>query len=326
MPNDPANRPGADTTLRAVLVSAVEELSEGVRGLTLTDPDGAAMPAWEPGAHIDLELKSGLVRTYSLCGDPGDDTRYQIAVLREPDSRGGSAEVHDAVAAGDTLRIRGPRNHFPLVPASGYLFVAGGIGVTPILPMLAQAQAEGVPWRLVYGGRTRASMAFVDRLSQWSAAVDVLPQDEVGLLDIPRLVQPGDGERVYCCGPAPLLDAIGDHCSATGVGDRLHIERFSAQAPEPSADDEPIEVQLGENGPVLNVPADRSILSVLLEKGVDVAFSCEEGTCGSCETNVLSGEPDHRDELLTEDEKERGCMLICVSRACGPRLALDVTP
>ena len=325
MSNPAEDCPGADA-LRTVLVAETRELSDGVRGLTLVDPDGLPMVAWEPGAHIDLALPSGLVRTYSLCGDPDDRSSYQIAVLREPESRGGSTEVHEQVGAGDTLRIRGPRNHFPLVPASGYVFVAGGIGITPILPMLAAATQRRIPWRLVYGGRTRESMAFIDRLSQWSSAVQVLPQDEVGLLDIPGLVRPGDGERVYCCGPTPLLDAVAEHCGAIGTSDRLHIERFSAQAIVPSANDQPIEVQLGPHGPVLDVPADRSILSVLLEKGVDVAFSCEEGTCGSCETIVLAGEPDHRDELLTDGEKERGCMLLCVSRACGPRLVIDVNP
>lgn len=325
MSNPAEDGPGADA-LRTVLIAEIRELSDGVRGLTLTDPEGMPMVAWEPGAHIDLALPSGLVRTYSLCGDPDDLISYQIAVLHEPESRGGSAEVHEQLTAGDTLKVRGPRNHFPLAPAPGYLFVAGGIGITPILPMLAAATAKRIPWRLVYGGRTRGSMAFIDRLAQWSSAVEVLPQNEVGLLDIPRLVQPSAGERVYCCGPAPLLDAVGDHCGAVGISDRLHIERFSAQVPEPSADDQPIEVQLGQDGPVLDVPADRSILSVLLEKGVDVAFSCEEGTCGSCETTVLAGEPDHRDELLTEEEKKRGGMLLCVSRACGSRLVIDVNP
>lgn len=325
MSNTVVDRPGGDG-LRTVRVAEVRHLSDGVRGLTLASPDDAPMAAWDPGAHIDLVLGSGLVRTYSLCGDPSDLSSYQVAVLREPESRGGSAEVHDCICPGDELQIRGPRNHFPLVPASGYLFVAGGIGITPLLPMLAAASEQRIPWRLVYGGRTRASMAFIDRLSGWSSAVEVLPQDEVGLLDIPQLIRPGRDERVYCCGPAPLLDAVGDHCAGTGVSDRLHIERFSAQAPEPSSDDEPIEVQLSEGGPVLDVPADRSILSVLLEKGVAVAFSCEEGTCGSCETTVLDGEPDHRDELLTDEERARGCMLICVSRSCTSRLVIDVNP
>lgn len=311
-------------SLSPVLVHETQNLAAGIRGLTLTAPDGGDLPSWRPGAHIDLVLPSGTVRTYSLCGDPATLSTYEIAVLRDPASRGGSIEVHDNVRAGDRLMMRGPRNHFPLEPASCYLFVAGGIGITPLLSMLAEADRQKTPWRLVYGGRSRSSMAFLDLLSRWPDQVDVLPHEEVGLLDIPRLVQPGTGEHVYCCGPSPLLDAVREHCTETDTADQLHYERFTAQAAAPATEDLPFTVQVGDNGPQLDIPADCSILSVLLDAGVPVAFSCEEGTCGSCETKVLAGEPDHRDELLTPQERAAGSMLICISRSRCPRLVLDL--
>jgi ferredoxin-NADP reductase len=318
-----------DSAPRTVRVAAIEQLSPDVRGLTLVDSYGEQLPAWQPGAHIDVHLPSGLVRNYSLCGDPANPWSYTIAVLLEPISRGGSAEVHTSLRVGDELKIRGPRNRFPLVAASRYVFVAGGIGITPILPMVAAATAQGIPWRLVYGGRSRSSMAFLDRFSDPSTNVDILPQDEVGLLDIPGLVHPGDDERVYCCGPPGLITAVGEHCAAIDATDRYHFERFTSSTPDRVTNDvttnRAFEVQLGDGGGVFEVPPDRSILSILLDSGLDVPFSCEEGECGSCEAQLLRGEPDHRDELLTPEERANGSFLICVSRSHCPRLVMDVT-
>ncbi|MEU7814866.1 PDR/VanB family oxidoreductase [Pseudonocardia sp. NPDC049154] len=303
-----------------------ETLADGVVQLTLRDPAGADLPAWEPGAHVDLVLTDELTRQYSLCGDPAERSVLQVAVLREPAGRGGSAHVHEVLAEGDTVRVRGPRNHFALVTAPRYLFLAGGIGITPILPMVAAAEAAGADWRLVYGGRTRASMAFRDRLEERHPdRVEIRPQDETGLLDLAALLgEPAEGTVVYCCGPEPLLAAVEERCAAWPAG-TLHLERF---APKAGADDGPreaFEVELAQTGTTLTVPADRSILEVVEESGVAVLSSCQEGTCGTCETGVLDGVPDHRDSVLTaEEQSANDAMMICVSRSCSARLVLDL--
>ncbi|EOD70082.1 PDR/VanB family oxidoreductase [Amycolatopsis vancoresmycina] len=298
-----------------LLVDRKEEIADGVARLTLRAPGGGSLPPWEPGAHIDLVLP-GFVRQYSLCGDPADTSAYQVAVLHEPGGRGGSAYVHDKLSAGDRVEVSAPRNHFPLVDAGRYLFIAGGIGITPILPMLARA---GGDWQLVYGGRTRSSMAFADELARHGDRVVFRPQDEHGLLDLPALLaSAGPGTAVYCCGPQPLLAAV-----EALKPDDLHVERFTAVADEGPRT--AFEVELAGSGRVLPVPADRSILEVVEEAGVTVLSSCREGTCGTCETGVLGGEPDHRDSVLTADERlENEVMMLCVSRACSPRLVLDL--
>jgi ferredoxin-NADP reductase len=318
----------AVSLVRPVTITACEEIAAGVRRLRLEATDGSDLPAWEPGAHIDLLLPSGLVRQYSLCGSPRDLSHYEVAVLREPEGRGGSAEVHDQLSASDEVRIAGPRNRFALVEADRYLFVAGGIGITPILPMIEAAERQGAPWRLVYGGRSRKTMAFLEQLETYGDRVSVHPQDEVGLLDLETLLAPAVGTTVYCCGPEPLLAAVEARCARDWPAGSLHVERFIATdaVDAVEADARAFEVQLGEDGPVVAVPADKSILHTLLDLGVDALYSCEEGTCGSCETQVLAGDPEHRDELLSDESRSQGCMLICVSRCLGSRLVLDVEP
>ncbi|MCE3554355.1 PDR/VanB family oxidoreductase [Pseudonocardia sp. RS11V-5] len=309
-----------------LVVEKRETLADGVVQLTLRDPAGADLPAWEPGAHVDLVLTGELTRQYSLCGDPAERSVLQVAVLREPAGRGGSAHVHDVLAEGDAVRVRGPRNHFALVRAPRYLFVAGGIGITPILPMVAAAEAAGADWRLVYGGRSRASMAFRDRLEeQHPCRVDVRPQDETGLLDLAALLdEPAEGTAVYCCGPEPLLAAVEERCAAWPAGS-LHLERFTPRAGADDGPREAFEVELAQTGSTLTVPADRSILEVVEEAGVGILSSCREGTCGTCETGVLEGVPDHRDSVLTaEEQAENDAMMICVSRSCSARLVLDL--
>jgi ferredoxin-NADP reductase len=308
-------------------VAAVEAPAEGVRRLRLVDPSGAPLPAWQPGAHIDLHL-ADLVRQYSLCGDPADTAEWSVAVLREPEGRGGSSYVHDKLAVGDVVHVRGPRNHFPLVPAPRYLFVAGGIGITPLLPMIAAAQAAGADWRLAYGGRTRASMAFADELvATYGERVTLHPQDEVGLLPLADLLpDPAEGTLVYCCGPTPLLKAVSERCAAWPDG-LLHMEHFAPTEQLHSADDGSFEVELAESGLTLTVPPDGSILQTVRAAGVQVLSSCEEGTCGTCETGVLEGAIDHRDSILTAAERaENDVMYVCVSRAAAgcPRLVLEL--
>ncbi|MFG2579522.1 PDR/VanB family oxidoreductase [Streptomyces malaysiensis] len=316
----------AETELELVVTAAAQAAAD-VRLLELRSPDGAELPAWSAGAHIDLLLDNGLVRQYSLCGDPADRGRWQVAVLREPESRGGSAHVHDKLAAGDPIRARGPRNHFELEPATAYVFVAGGIGITPILPMLAAADAAGADWRLHYGGRTRGSMAFVDDLvARHGDRVVICPQDETGLLDLNRIVTTRPpGALLYACGPAPLLDALETACAPLPTG-TLRTERFTALDADPDAVSAGFEIELADSGQVLQVPPDKSILEVLEEADIEILSSCREGTCGTCETGVQSGTIDHRDALLTNEERAANdVMFICVSRAAPdcPRLVLD---
>jgi ferredoxin-NADP reductase len=221
--------------------------------------------------------------------------------------------------------VRGPRNNFPLVGASRYLFIAGGIGITPILTMIREADASGADWRLVYGGRTRASMAFLDELAAYGDRISVLPQDETGLLDLAGLLgSPLPGTKVYCCGPEPLLAAVEQACSAW-PSDSLHVERFVARPLSEPVLKEPFDVYLAQSDLTISVSPDTSILDAVLEAGVPVLSSCAEGTCGSCETTVLEGKPDHRDSVLDEEARRAGdCMMICVSRSCTKRLVLDL--
>jgi ferredoxin-NADP reductase len=301
-------------------------VADGVITLDLRDPAGAALPAWAPGAHIDLLLEPGLTRQFSLCGDAADGGSWRIAVLREPGGRGGSAHVHAAVGEGSRVRVRGPRNHFPLEPADSYLFIAGGIGITPILPMMAAADAAGRPWMLTYGGRTAASMAFrADLLARYPGQVRIRPQDETGLLDLAAILGgPQPGRLVYCCGPGPLLDAVRGYCAGWSGG-TLHLERFSVTPAVRRQSGPAFEVELAQAGLTVTVPSGRSILGVIESAGVPVLSSCTEGTCGTCETVVLAGVPDHRDSVLSPAERAAGdTMMICVSRSATPRLVLDI--
>jgi ferredoxin-NADP reductase len=302
-----------------------EAVADDVVRLVLRHPDGCELPTWAPGAHVDLVLADGLVRQYSLCGDPGDLSTLHVAVLREEAGRGGSRHVHDELGEGDVVRVRGPRNHFPLVQADRYLFIAGGIGITPILPMIAQAEATGADWQLVYGGRTRSSMAFQAELQdRYPGKVVIHPQDEAGLLDLPTLLADPGATAVYCCGPEGLLAAVEERCASLPKG-TLHVERFAPKEGAADGPRESFEVELAQTGTILTVPADRSVLDVVEDSGVQVLSSCQEGTCGTCETTVLSGTPDHRDSVLTDDEQAANdTMMICVSRSCSPRLVLDL--
>lgn len=305
-------------------ISAFEPGAEGVAVLTLTPPAGTTLPAWQPGAHIDLILPNGLERQYSLCGDPRDTGQWRIGVLREPGSRGGSAFVHEQLRSLGLVKVRGPRNHFPLPEAGHYRFVAGGIGITPILAMVRQAEREGKDWQLLYGGRSLASMAFLQELGAYGDRVVIAPQDTHGLLDLAAYLNDApDGTAVCACGPEPLLGALAGAC-ADRPAVSLHVERFAA-APQDAAANTEFDVELRRSGVSLHVRKDQTVLEAVREAGVSVYTSCESGVCGTCETPVLEGKPEHRDAVLTEKERAAGkSMMICVSRCKSDKLVLDL--
>ncbi|WP_445521124.1 PDR/VanB family oxidoreductase [Streptomyces sp. NEAU-174] len=300
-------------------------LSTAVVGLTLvSNTEDEVLPAWQPGAHIDIQCGTEHRRQYSLCGDPSDATSYRVAVLREGGGRGGSLYVHDRIEAGDALHVSAPRNSFTLEPAARYLFIAGGIGVTPLLPMSAAVDRQGKDWTLVYGGRTRSSMAFVEDLARHGDHVRIHPQDEQGLLPLDELLStPVEGTAIYCCGPSPLLDAVAAMSSHWPAGS-LHVEHFSPK-PLDAETERGFEVELARSGGSYHVPHDKTILEVLAEAGVEISSSCEVGTCGTCELTILEGTPDHRDSVLTPEERAEGTFIMpCVSRALSERLVLDL--
>ncbi|WP_370484959.1 2Fe-2S iron-sulfur cluster-binding protein [Mycobacterium sp. pUA109] len=300
-------------------------IADDVVSLTLVDPDGHPLPAWEPGAHIDVLLDNSMVRQYSLCGEPRDRQRWRVAVRRDPDGRGGSVYLHCHMAAGARVRVRGPRNAFPLITRSRYLFIAGGIGITPLLPMIAAVARDGLSWNLLYGGRTRASMPFLETLAHYGSRVEVCPENERGLLDIAVVLdRVAPQTAVYCCGPEPLIAAVEDLASRRD-DISLHTERFAPRAVATLRTDEPFEVYCAESDVTLLVPPGRSVLEVAADAGIDVLCSCKEGTCGTCEVDVLDGQPDHRDSFLSPQERASNeTMLICVSRCVGHRLTLDL--
>lgn len=303
-----------------------DEAADGVVALTLVDPSGAELPEWSPGAHVDLVLSPQLTRQYSLCGSTRDRRSYRIGVLRDPRSRGGSQHVHEQLQEGATVRVRGPRNHFPFIDSAEYLFIAGGIGITPMLPMIASAEAVGADWRLVYGGRNRDSMAFLDELSGYGDRVAVHPQDEAGHLPLSTLLaEPRVNVHIYSCGPGPLLDAL-ESASAHWPAGSLHTERFAAKdVPASAGALDSFEVVCQRSGVTLKIGTGQSILDVATEAGVKVLASCRAGVCGTCDVDVLDGQPDHRDSVLSAADKESNeFMLVCVSRSLSSRLVLDM--
>ncbi|MBK1783411.1 PDR/VanB family oxidoreductase [Prauserella cavernicola] len=314
----PVRRTGFELDLS---IRDIRAEAEDVVSVTLADPHGRRLPAWVPGAHLDVVLPSGRQRQYSLCGDVTDRAVYRIAVRRIRDGHGGSAEVHDGLRVGDALRVRGPRNAFPLIDAASYLFIAGGIGITPILPMVRECHRRGRPWRLVYLGRTRASMPFLAELGEFGGAVDLRPDTETGPPRIAELLSLADpGAAVYLCGPPPLADGARGLLTEADPSASLHTERFS---PLPVAGGEPFRLRLARSGLTVDVAADETALAAVRRALPGVAYSCRQGFCGTCRTRVLSGEVEHRDRTLTESEREDS-VLLCVSRAASPTLTLDL--
>jgi ferredoxin-NADP reductase len=308
-----------------VTVRQAKMEAAGVISLELV-PDSGLLPAYEPGSHLDIELPSGLVRQYSLCSPPADLSFYRIAVLLEPDGRGGSKEIHETALVGKRVRIRGPRNHFPLEPSPRYLFVAGGIGITPMLAMVIRAEREKSPYELVYVGRHLASMAFRDRLAT-GPHVRIHVSSETGRPDLAELVAGiTDDTLVYACGPAGMLEDLEEACAKAGRSGQLRLERFTSDggAAAEAATGGSFEVELAKSGTVLTVGPDQGLLEVIQDH-CNVMTSCEDGFCGTCETRVLEGVPEHHDTILSEKERAAGkTMMVCVGRSKSPRLVLDL--
>ncbi|MBL1074456.1 oxidoreductase [Nocardia sp. 2] len=310
--SNPVRRSGFDLD---VVVRAVHAEAADVISLTLERPGGERLPSWRPGSHLDVFLPSGRQRQYSLCGYPSDRRRYRIAVRRIADGDGGSVEMH-GLRPGDTLRIRGPRNAFTFVEnAPSYLFLAAGIGITPILPMVRAAGSRG---RLVYLGRRRETMPFLDELP---ARADIRTDDEAGPHDIAGILATAKpGAAVYVCGPPPVLEAAQRSLFVINPTASLHTERFSAL---PVTGGHDFDITLARTGISVRAGSTETALEAIRRVKPDVVYSCRQGFCGTCRIRVLAGEVDHRDRLLTDGDRA-GHMLTCVSRADGDALVLDL--
>jgi ferredoxin-NADP reductase len=325
----PRRLPQRDRTLRLrVADRQVVARDENVVALTLNAADGGPLPAWHPGAHLDIHLPSGRIRQYSLCGDPQRRDSYRIAVRRIPDGGGGSIEVHDQLPVGSTVTTSGPRNAFPLsVPGYGsptqrVRFIAGGIGITPILPMLGTAERLGIDWSMIYVGRSAGSIPFLDEVRRFGARIEIRTDDVHGITGAGDLLgECPDGTTVYACGPADLLTAVRQHLVGRDNVE-LHFERFAAP---PVVDGSPFSVAIRSTGAQVEVSPEETLLAALRRAGATPPYSCQQGFCGTCRTRVLGGVVEHRDTLLTEPERAAGIMLTCVSRAAsGEHLTLDL--
>ncbi|WP_026035187.1 PDR/VanB family oxidoreductase [Cupriavidus sp. BIS7] len=308
-------------------VQAMRYEARGVVSIELQDPSGAQLPEFGPGAHIDLHLANGLVRSYSLCGAPEVRDRYTVGVLLDRNSRGGSRFVHEQLRVGTTLTVAAPRNHFVLDEGAAHtVLVAGGIGVTPIVCMARRLAERGRSFTMLYCARSRAEAAFVEQLSAYGDAVRFHFDDEAGAPpDLKAMLAGQDAAtHFYCCGPGPMLNAFESACEAHGYPN-VHIERFAADPATEAVQEGEYSVTLQRSGKNVLVPSGKSLLDAILEAGVQVEYSCREGVCGSCETAVVEGCPDHRDSVLSNSERASNkTMMVCVSGCKGPRLVLDI--
>jgi ferredoxin-NADP reductase len=320
----------ADGTGKAMISLVVRRMTweaDDVMSVDLVGSAGGDLPEWTAGAHIDLVLTPELIRQYSLCGDPGDRAQWRVSVLKEPEGQGGSQFIHEVLRPGMTVAALGPRNTFPLVDAGRYLFIGGGVGVTPLLPMLSRVAASGAAWRLLYAGRRRSAMAYLADLATFAGHVQLAPKDEGVQLNLASELstEPLTSE-VYCCGPERMIAEVETLCEQFGRP-APHVERFAArpgfsQGGDLGANTE-FELVLDNSGRRLTVPFDKTIIQVLDEAGIYVATSCTEGYCGVCETKVVSGIPDHRDDYLTAEERASNkTMMICVGRSKTPELRI----
>lgn len=304
-----------------LVVSEMVRETPTIMSIRLEDPDGAVLPPWEAGAHLDVQLITRHERQYSLCGDPADLHGYRIAVRREPLSRGGSHYIHSFLRVGSRVWVRPPRNLFALAPAPSYLLLAAGIGVTPILAMARHLAADGADWRMLYLSRRAEDVAFASEIAALGDRARVHVSGEQGRLDLAAvLAELAPGTDVYACGPQGLVDALSDLTEVLPEGSRVHTERFEPKKRE-FRPNEPFTVVCARSDVTIEVPADRSMLGVLTGAGVPLEGSCLRGICGSCAVSVLDGVPEHRDSL-TSDEASR-TIYPCVSRSLTPTLVID---
>lgn len=308
-----------------LIVAQRTPVSSSVVELTLQRDDGGRLPDWAPGAHIDLVLPSGRVRQYSLCGDRWQPYQYRVAVQRDPHSTGGSEEIHDQLPVGTGVAFGGPRNNFRLAPASEYRFIAGGIGITPLLPMIHQADILGVPWKLLYLGHELQRMAYRQLKRQYPERITLHASGQDGRASVRDwLGTPDPDALIYACGPERLLEALPDECSVL-PSSHLRIERFSNPLAEVPISRESFDIVLSRSGRHIEATGSTSVVEVLSEAGIDVITSCSRGVCGTCEVGVVDGRVDHRDAILDDDERSRhDCMFPCVSRSLSDRLVLDL--
>jgi vanillate O-demethylase ferredoxin subunit len=314
----------------SVKVTAKVQEAEDIYSFELASTDGKSLPPFSAGSHVDVQIKDGLTRQYSLCNDPTEQHRYQIAVLRDPASRGGSTAMHDNINQGDVIRISEPKNHFPLAHAKHSLLFAGGIGVTPILCMAERLAQIGADFSMHYCTRSPQRTAFRDRIAASNFAGRVQFHFDDGAaeqkLDLPKVIAtPEPGTHIYICGPTGFIDHVVNTAKSLGwPNEQIHLEYFGA-APQDTTGDTAFEIKLASSGKVYTVPADKTIVQVLSENGVDISYSCEQGVCGSCITRVLDGVPDHRDVYFTEDEHAANDQFTpCISRARSKMLVLDL--
>jgi phthalate 4,5-dioxygenase reductase component len=307
-------------------VTRNDKIADGIHLLEFRDTGGKPLPEFSAGAHITIRTPNGTLRKYSLCNDPAERDRYAVAIKREVNGRGGSINLIDGVKAGDELMVAPPVNDFELPQrATDFLFIAGGIGVTPFMAMIREAKAQGKRFRLFYCSRSPETTAFIDELSAPEFKDSVVIHYDYGdssrSLDLkPILAERKNREHLYCCGPRPLMEAVRtltDHWSSAAV----HFEAFS-DAETHKATDKAFKVKLAKSGDVLDVPVTKTVLEAMREHGLGVPSSCETGTCGTCRTKLLSGEADHRDLCLAEHEKADNIM-ICVSRAKSDEITID---
>jgi ferredoxin-NADP reductase len=314
-----------DKDVKVAVIEKLPLIAGHIVELTLEPIDSSEYVAWEPGAHLEVVLPSGLIRHYSLCGS-SKDNHYTIAVLREPESRGGSTEIHDAVNVGTSLIIRGPRNHFPLIESQHTAFLAGGIGITPLLPMMRRLTEQGKSWELHYGGKSLAALAYLDALQLMEGyEINIYLKNETRRIPVKDVVgKLPKHTTVYVCGPDSMINEVEHEGAALGL--TVKTERFGSSGEKFSTDGhQDFEVTLAKSGQTLKVPADTRLIDIVRTVVPSVPFSCEEGYCGSCETGVLEGVPDHRDSILSPEEKSNNdCMMICVGRSMTPRLVLDI--
>lgn len=306
-----------------VIVEAATMVSESVVKLTLRAQNGFSLPPWTPGSHIDVKVGTFGYRQYSLCSDPQAPAKWSIAILRE--SEGSSHFIHDKVRQGETLLVRGPRNHFALEPSERYLFLAGGIGITPLIPMMLAAKSNGKDYRLIYIGMSRRHMAFVDELCMQHPVTIWSREEHDRRFDVAsELRKLANNTSVYCCGPESLISHVQEVCSTLPTLS-LKTERFGNPNLGDAGQNTDFEVELARSGRVLTVPKEKSLLDVLNANGAGILSTCTKGVCGTCEVKVLEGTPDHRDSVLTDDERRANdTMMSCVSRCKGTRLTLDL--